>query len=275
MVKKANGKWRICVDFTDLNRACHKDSYPLPHIDQLVDSTAGHKLLSFMDAFSRYNQIKMDEVDQEKTSFVTSQGLFCYEVMPFGLKNAGATYQRLVNHMFCPQIGRNVEVYVEDMLVKSLDKGKHLDNLQETFDALPWYNMKLNPSKCAFGVALGKFLEFMVSHRGIEANLEKIKAILDMKSPQNIKEVQSLTGRVAALNRFVSKATDKCLPFFRVLKKAFKWTDKCQKAFQDLKMYLIAAPLLSPSVMGEELFLYLAVTPHAVSSALIREEGKV
>ena len=93
MVKKANGKWRICVDFTDLNRACHKDSYPLPHIDQLVDSTAGHKLLSFMDAFSGYNQRKMDEVDQEKTSFVTSQGLFCYEVMPFGLKNAGATYQ--------------------------------------------------------------------------------------------------------------------------------------------------------------------------------------
>ena len=275
MVKKANGKWRICVDFTDLNRACHKDSYPLPHIDQLVDSTAGHKLLSFMDAFSGYNQRKMDEVDQEKTSFVTSQGLFCYEVMPFGLKNAGATYQRLVNHMFCPQIGQNVEVYVDDMLVKSLDKGKHLDNLQETFDTLRWYNMKLNPSKCAFGVALGKFLEFMVSHRGIEANLEKIKAILDMKSPQNIKEVQSLTGRVAALNRFVSKATDKCLPFFRVLKKAFEWTDECQKAFQDLKMYLIAAPLLSPSVMGEELFLYLAVTPHAVSSALIREEGKV
>ena len=102
MVKKANGRWRMCVDFTDLNKACPKDSYPLPRIDQLVNSTAGHKLLSFMDAFSGYNQIQMDKVDQEKTSFVTSQGLFCYEVMPFGLKNAGATYQRLVNHMFRP-----------------------------------------------------------------------------------------------------------------------------------------------------------------------------
>ena len=102
MIKKANGKWRMCVDFTDLNKAFPKDSYPLPHIDQLVDSTAGHKLLSFMDAFSGYNQIRMDEADQKKMSFVTSQGLFCYEVMPFGLKNAGATYQRLVNHMFCP-----------------------------------------------------------------------------------------------------------------------------------------------------------------------------
>ena len=95
MVKKVNGKWRMCVDFTDLNKACSKDSYPLARIDQLVDSTAGHKLLSFMDAFSGYNQIRMDEVDQEKTSFVTSQDLFCYEVMPFGLKNARATYQRL------------------------------------------------------------------------------------------------------------------------------------------------------------------------------------
>ena len=102
MVKKANGKWRMCVDFTDLNKAYPKDSYPLPRIDQLVDSTAGHKLLSFMDTFSRYNQIRIDEVDQEKTSFVTSQDLFCYKVMPFGLKNAGATYQRLVNHMFRP-----------------------------------------------------------------------------------------------------------------------------------------------------------------------------
>ena len=136
-----------------------------------------------MDAFSGYNQIWMDEADQEKTSFVTSQGLFCYEVMPFGLKNAGATYQRLVNHMFYPQIGRNVEVYVDDMLVKSLEECKHLDDLQETFNTLRQYSMKLNPSKCAFGVASGKFLGFMVSHKGIEANPEKIKAILDMKPP--------------------------------------------------------------------------------------------
>ena len=102
MVKKANGKWRIYVDFTDLNKACPNDSYHLPCIDQLVDSTAGHQLLSFMDAFSGYNQIKMDEANQEKTSFITSQGLFCYKVMPFRLKNAGATYQRLVNYMFRP-----------------------------------------------------------------------------------------------------------------------------------------------------------------------------
>ncbi|XP_065628026.1 uncharacterized protein LOC111988600 [Quercus suber] len=135
--------------------------------------------------------------------------------------------------------------------------------------------MKLNPSKCAFGVSSGKFLGFMVSERGIEANPDKIQAILDMEPPKNIKEVQSLTGRVAALNRFVSKATDKCLPFFKILTKAFEWTDDCQRAFQDLKHYLTTAPLLSPFVLGEELYLYLAVSPHAVSSTLIREEEKV
>ena len=124
------------MDFTNLNKACPKNNYPLPRIDQLVDSTTSHRLLSFMNAFYVYNQIRMDEVDQEKTSFVTNQGLFCYKVMPFGLKNAGATYQRLVNHMFHPQIGRNVEVYVDDMLVKSQDEEIHLDDLQETFDTL-------------------------------------------------------------------------------------------------------------------------------------------
>ena len=136
----------------------------------------------------------MDEANQEKTSFITSQGLFCYKVMPFGLKNAGATYQRLVNHMFRPQIGRNVEVYVDDMLVKSIDEGSHLGDLQETFETLRRYKMKLNPSKCAFGVSSGKFLGFMVSQRGIEVNPDKIQALLDMEPPKNIKEVQSFTG---------------------------------------------------------------------------------
>ena len=130
--------------------------------------------------------------------------------------------------------------------------------------------MKLNPSKCAFGVSSGKFLGFIVSHKGIEANPDKIQAILDMEPPTNIIEVQSLTGRVAGLNRFISKATNKCLPFFKVLKKAFEWTDKCQKAYQDLKTYLTTTPLLSPPIPGEELYLYLAMSLHAMSSALIR-----
>ena len=189
MVKKPNGKWRMCVDFKDLNRACSKDSYPLPRIDTLVDLIARHKLLSFMDAFSGYNQIKMKEEDQEKTSFVTIQRLFYYKVMPFRLKNARATYQRLMNKIFAHQLGRNVQVYVDDMLVKSVRENDHLNDLQETFNTLRSYNMKLNPSKCVFEVTARKFLGFMVSQRGIVVNPEKVQAILELEPPRTVKAV--------------------------------------------------------------------------------------
>ena len=163
MVKKSNGKWRMCVDFTDLNNACPKDNFPLPKIDQLVDSTVGYELLTFMNAFLSYNQILMKEEDQEKIAIVTSQGLHCYKVILFGLKNARVTYQRLVNQMFSKQIGRNMEVYVDDMLVKSREGKTHLADLQKAFDILKRYKMKLNPAKCLFGVSSRKFLGFMVS----------------------------------------------------------------------------------------------------------------
>ena len=200
LVKKPNGIWRTCVDFTDLNKACPKDSFPYPRIDQLVDATAGHALLSFMDAYSGYNQIPMYEPDLEHTSFITDRGLYCYIGIPFGLINAGATYQRLVNMMFKEQIGKTMKVYMDDMLVKSKEAQDHVQYLAEMFDILRKYRMKLNPHKCVFGVESGKFLGFMVNHRGIEANPAKIKALLDMKSPQSVKQVQSLIGRIAALN---------------------------------------------------------------------------
>lgn len=275
LVKKSNGKWRMCVDFTDLNKACPKDSFPLPRIDLLVDSTAGHELLSFMDAFSGYNQIYMEEADQEKTAFITDQGLYCYKMMPFGLKNAGATYQRLMNRMFQSQIGRNVEVYVDDLLVKSVRANRHIEDLREAFRTLRKYNMKLNPAKCAFGVSSGKFLGFMVSQRGIEANPEKVRAILEMEAPRTTKQLQQLTGRIAALNRFISRSTDKCLPFFKILRKAFIWSEECEEAFKKLKEYLANPPLLSRPTEGEILYLYLAVSPSAVSSVLVREDSGV
>ena len=193
----------------------------------------------------------MDEEDQEKNLFVTSQRLYCYKVMPFGLKNVGATYQRLVNHMFSHQIGRNVEIYVDNTLVKSKVKANHLDDLKETFSTLHKYNMKLNLTKCVFAVASRKFFGFMVSQKSIEANPNKVKAIIGVKSPKIVKEVQSLIGKVTALSRFISRATNKCMPFFKVLKKAFQWTDECEEALSKLKEYLMKPPLLSPSMMGE------------------------
>ena len=167
-----------------------------------------------------------------------------------------------MNKMFAHQIGRNVQVYVDDMLVRSLREDEHLRDLQETFDTLWAYNMKLNPNKCVFGVTTRKFLGFMVSQKGIEVNPKKIRAIVELAPLKMVKEVQSLNGKIAALNklnRFISKVTDKCLPFFHVLKRSFEWMDECQQAFENLKLYLSSPPLLSPSKPGEELYLYLAV----------------
>ena len=158
------------------------------------------------------------------------------------------------------------------MLVKSLRENNHLDDLQKTFDTLRSYNMKLNPSKCVFGVMAEKVLGFMVSHRGIEFNLEKVRAIIELEPSRTVKEVQNLNGKIATLSRFVSKATNKCLPFFRTLRKSFEWMDECQKAFEDLKKYLSSPPLLSPSKPGEELYLYIAVSQAAVSVTLVKEE---
>ncbi|CAL2260015.1 unnamed protein product [Prunus armeniaca] len=273
MVRKLKKGWRMCVDYTNLNRACPKDSFPLPRIDQLVDATAGQALLSFMDAYSGYNQIFMHPEDQAHTSFITDRGLYCYKVMPFGLKNAGATYQRLVNSIFAPLIGNTMEVYVDDMLVKSRTADQHIPNLSATFTILKQYRMRLNPTKCAFGVAYGKFLGFMISQRGIEANPEKIQAILDMTIPKTVKDIQSLTGRVAALTRFISKVTDRCAPFFNALKgskRNITWTAECDQAFGELKAYMSRAPLLSTPESGDVLTIYLSISATSISSVLIR-----
>ncbi|XP_019256434.1 PREDICTED: uncharacterized protein LOC109234841 [Nicotiana attenuata] len=170
----------MCVDFTDLNKACLKDSFLAPRIDQLIDATVGHELLSFLDAYSGYIQILIEEEDQEKTTFITHRGTYCYRVVPFGLKNVGATYQRLVTKMFNDQLDKTVD----DMLVKSKRKEDHIDHLKEAFDILRRYGMKLNLKKCAFGVTSGKFLGFLVSQRGIEVNPDQIIAIEGI--PENL-----------------------------------------------------------------------------------------
>ncbi|KAL2241784.1 UNVERIFIED_CONTAM: Retrovirus-related Pol polyprotein from transposon opus [Sesamum indicum] len=277
LVPKPGGKWRMCTDFTDLNKACPKDPYPLPRIDILVDSTAGYKIFSMMDAYQGYHQIYMATEDRIKTSFVTDRGIFCYNVMPFGLKNAGATYQRLVNKMFVDQIGKTMEVYVDDMLVKSHKPEEHLEHLKIAFAIMREHGMKLNPNKCTFGVAGGKFLGYMVSERGIEANPEKIEAILNLKSPTSIKEVQKLTGRIASLNRFISRSADRNLHFFKILRKVkgLEWTEECEQAFQELKKYLESPPLLANPREGDILYLYLAISDNAVSSVLVKEKGKI
>ena len=273
VVPKKENKWRVCVDYTDLNDACPKDSFPLPRIDQTVDVSAGHGMLSFLDAFSGYHQIPMHPPDAEKTSFIMPRGLYCYNVMPFGLKNVGATYQRLVAKMFRSLLGSTMEVYINDMLVKSKQRKDHVTHLQQAFDILRKYGMKLNPLKCAFGVSAGKFLGFMAAQRGIEANPLQLKAILQSPAPSSKKEIQQLTGRLAALGRFISRFTDQLKPFFTTLKGASRteWGEECDRAFLAIKQYLTEPLVLVSPGHGDTLYLYLAASEIAVSAALFKE----
>jgi ribonuclease HI len=261
-----------------LNKACPKVPYPLPRIDQIVDSTAGCETLSFLDAYSGYHQIKMKESDQLTTSFITPFGTYCYTTMPFGLRNAGATYQRCMNHVFGEHIGRTVEAYVDDIVVKTRKASDLLSDLEITFRCLRAKGVKLNPEKCVFGVPRGMLLGFIVSKRGIEANPEKIAAITNMGPIKDLKGVQTVMGCLAALSHFISRLGEKGLPLYRLLRKAerFTWTLEAEEALGNLKALLINAPILVPPAAGENLLIYVAATTQVVSAAVVverQEEG--
>jgi hypothetical protein len=198
----------MCIDYTSLNKACPKDPYPLPRIDQIVDSTSGCDLLSFLDAYSGFHQIQMSRQDRKHTAFVTVDGLHCYVVMPYGLKNALPTFVRAMSKTFGDLIWDRVEVYVDDIMVKTRRWSTLVEDLTLVFDKLRATRTKLNPDKCVFGVSVGKLLGFLISHRGIEANPKKIKAIEAMRPPARIKDVQKLTVSLAALSRFISRLSD-------------------------------------------------------------------
>nr|CAN83915.1 hypothetical protein VITISV_022301 [Vitis vinifera] len=277
-VPKKDGKVRVCVDFRDLNKASPKDDFPLPHIDMLVDSTAGHSMLSFMDGFSGYSQILMAPEDMEKTSFITEWGTYCYRVMPFGLKNAGATYQRAATTLFHDMMHRDVEVYVDDMIVKSRGRSDHLAALERFFERIRQFGLRLNPKKCTFGVTSGKLLGYMVSERGIEVDPDKIRAILDMPAPRTEREVRGFLGRLQYISRFIARLTDICEPIFRLLRKSQPtvWDDQCQRAFERIREYLLSPPVLAPPTPGRPLLLYLSVSDVALGCMLAQldDSGK-
>jgi hypothetical protein len=254
---------RECVDYTSLNKHCHKDPFPLPRIDQIIDSTAECARLFFLDAYSGYNQIKLKKEDKEKIAFITPYSVFCYQVMPFGLKNAGATYQRMMKSCLGSQIGCNIQVYIDDIFITTRKEESVISDLQETFDNLDRYNIKLNPTKCSFGISVGQLLGFLVSARGIEANPEKIQAILTMAKPAKLYEVQQLAEHIAALSRFVARLGEKVFPFYALMKKSdkkFEWTEEEDAAFTQLKKVLSTPPVLVAPKEREPLLLYIAAT---------------
>jgi hypothetical protein len=214
--------------------------------------------------------------DEDKTAFITPHGVYCYTMMPFRLKNAGATYQRCMHACLKEQIGRNVEVYIDDIIIKSAKADSLLEDLRETFTNLDQYKIKLNPKKCSFGVPTGQLLGYLICERGIEGNPEKIQAISNMQPPKTLQHVQQLTGRLVALSRFISKLGEKALPFYRLLRKTDKFTRtaEAQAAFDDLKHHLSTSPILVTPHEKEPILLYIAATNQVVSSALVVERAE-
>jgi hypothetical protein len=193
--------------------------------------------------------------------------------MPFGRKNTGATFQRLMRKALGAQMGRNAEAYVDDIVIKTCESHTFIEDLEETFVNLRKVNIKLNPAKCAFGVPSGKLLGFLVSHRGIEANPDKVKAIEEMRPPHNLKEMQCLAGCMAALGRFIVRSGEKALPFFKLMKRTgkFEWTPEADKAFAELKRYLTSPPIMVAPTLHEPLLLYITATPRTASAVLVVE----
>jgi ribonuclease HI len=276
LVKKNNEKWRMCVDYASLNKACPKVPFPLPRIDQIVDSTAGCELLCFLDAYSGHHQIKMKESNQLATSFITPFGIYCYVTMPFGLRNAGATYQRCMQHVFGDHIGRIVEAYVDDIVVKTRKANDLVSILRAAFDCLRVNGVKLNPEKCVFGVPRGMLLGYIVSQWGIEPNPEKVTTVERMGPIRDLKGVKKALGCLATLIHFISRLGEKGLPLYRLLKKhkRFSWTVEAQEALDKLKVTLAHAPILTPPQDGKPLYLYVAATTLVVSAVIVVERTK-
>jgi hypothetical protein len=215
----------------------------------------------------------MKESDQLATSFITPFGMYCYVAMPFGLRNAGATYQRCMQHVFGDHIGRTVEAYVDDVVVKTGKADDLVNDLRMAFDCLRANGVKLNPEKCVFRVPRGMLLGYIVSQRGIEPNPKKVAALERMGLIRDLKGVQKVLGCLAALSRFISRLGEKGLPLYRLLKKheRFSWTVVAQEALDKIKEMLARAPILTPHQGDEPLYLYVAATTQVVSAVIVVE----
>jgi hypothetical protein len=232
--------------------------------------------MSLLDCFSGYHQIYMKEEDKASTSFITPFGTYCFTRMPEGLKNVGSTFSRLTKAVLEGQVGRNIFTYVDDIVIASRSKEDHLADLAETFANMRDARLRLNPEKCVFGVRQGKILGYLVSHRGIEANPTKIHAIINMTPPQSARDVQRLTGRLAALNRSISKSAERSLPFLKTLRgaKDFAWGPEQAAAFASLKQHLSELATLTSPDSSLPLLLYVAASPLVVSAALVQEQTR-
>jgi hypothetical protein len=254
-VQKKDGRWRVCVDFRDLNRATPKEEYPMPVAETLINTAAGHKILSFMDVNAGYNQIFMAPEDIHKTTFRVpgAVGLFEYVLMTFGL----VTYQHAMNYIFHDLIGKLVEIYIDDVMVKSALVEGHLGDVRQVLERTRRFGLKMNPKKYAFGISADQFLNFLVYERGIKIGLKSQEVVKTMVPPTT-KELQQLIGKINFVTRFISNLSRWIEPFMELVKiKAsdeFRWGAEQQRAFEEIKEYLSKPPV--PSRISHSIFIY-------------------
>nr|KYP33936.1 Transposon Ty3-I Gag-Pol polyprotein [Cajanus cajan] len=257
MVRKSSGKWRMCTDFTDLNKACPKDLYPLPNIDCLIDGALGYELLSFMDAYSGYNQIRVHPADEDKTAFIADQANYCYKVMPFGLKNAGATYQRLMDKVLVDQLGRNVEAYVDDMVVKSMSLDRHLDDLQELFKNVV----------CRYGVP-----QVLVSDNGTQFMSARVREFcqgIDIRMTFTSVEHPQSNGQAESANKIILAGLKR-----RVQDSGASWVEELPRVLWSYHTTVHSSTRDTPfnSVYGTDAMIPIEITKPSVRTTTFSEE---
>ena len=275
LVKKKDGQIRICVDFRALNKACPKDEFPLPNVNILVNAFTRHEPFSFLDGCSGYNQIFMEPSDAQKTTFRTPFENFYYKMMHLRLKNGGAIYQRTMTLIFSDMLHKQVEDYVDDLVVKAKSPVKHLLHLRQVFERCKEYNLRMNPSKCAFGVSSGMFLGLLVHQRRIDLDPTKAKAITTLTPPANLKELRRFVGKVSYLRRFITSLAEILKPLVEQTKKGvtFVWCDQCEKAFKKIQEILADPHTMLASLPRKPLLLFIANIEQSLGALLAQEQG--
>ena len=272
IVPKKNGKLRVCVDYRKLNAATVSDPFPIPFTNLMLDAVAGHEMYSFLDGFSGYNQVRMAPEDREKIAFITEWGAFASNVMMFGLKNAPATFQRMVQEIFYEYLTTFMRVFVDDFSVFG-KQAEHLHQLMLCLEKCRQSKLKLNPAKCAFAVTSGVLLGHIVSKDGLAVDPQKVEVIRKLRTPCNIKELSRFLGQIKWHTRFMRYLSHIAYPLYALTKKevVYRWSDSCSKAFHALKLILSVAPVLQEPDWNKEFHVFVDASDLAIGSALMQE----
>jgi hypothetical protein len=273
-VRKKSGEIRLCVDFQNLNKVSLKDHYPLPKMDYILQKVVGSQKMSMLDGFSGYNQIMVHPDDREKTTFTTPWGTFMYTKMPFGLMNAGATFQREMDIVFADEKDKFIVIYLDDITVYSASDEQHLEHLKKVFQKCRKFGISLNPKKSHFGVEEGKLLGHIISKEGIKIDPSRVEGILKIDTPRSKKEVQSFLGKVNFLRRFILNLAEIIKHITCMLRKGneIKWNLEAKKYFEDIKVALTRAPVLASPDFMKDFILFSFTSEHTIVGVLLQKD---